>query len=98
MQDRAEIQTGVELQDYLTVDEEVVVGGALTLDEIVQTSTSNNDETIEECDKEMIEVIEQEPVKSSEARQGFQQFRRYFRETIWIQAPSNISITLKVCY
>ena len=80
LQDRAEIDSAVQLQDYLDVDNEVLIGGTLTLDEIAQASSSNADETAVESDEEIAATVEQEPVKGAEARQAFHQLRRYFRE------------------
>ena len=80
LQNRAEVDSIVQLQDYLTVDDGISIGGALNLDEISQASNSDTVETIVESDEEIAEVIEQEPIKGVEARQAFHQLRRYFLE------------------
>lgn len=80
LQELAEVQPVIQLQDYLTVDDEVAIGGTMTLDEIVKEATSNADETVVESDEEIDEVVEREPVNGVEALQAFHQLRRYFRE------------------
>lgn len=80
LKERSEIQAAVQLEDYLTVDDKVSIGGLLTFDEIAQASKLDTDEIAVESDEEIAEVIEQEPVKGAEARQAFHKLRRYFRE------------------
>ena len=81
LQDRSEFNANCELSDYLSIDNEVVTSGDLTLKEIAQAcSSSNIDEANSDSEEEVIEVKERLPITGSCARQAYLQLRRYFEE------------------
>jgi len=81
LREKGEIETDLEIFDYLAVDNRILTSDALTLDEIAQAASRLNAvEADQESDEEIAEIEEPTPVTAKDARQGFLMFRQYCEE------------------
>uniref|UniRef100_A0A914DJ85 Uncharacterized protein n=1 Tax=Acrobeloides nanus TaxID=290746 RepID=A0A914DJ85_9BILA len=78
----SEIPSDCELSDYLAVDNDVVTGNILTLEEIAQAASSSNvnEVVLDDDDDEDTEVTERLPISGPVARQAYLQLRQFCEE------------------
>jgi hypothetical protein len=82
LQNRGEIEDGIELADYLGVDDNLQTGETPTLAEIAQACSSKSGEMDEESsDDDIEEMPEPPPMTAKEARALFSGFQRYVERT-----------------
>lgn len=80
LQEHSEVDANCELSDYLTVDNEILTSGTLSLEEIAQVVSSSNAEEADSEDGEVSEIEERPPISGPAARQAYLQLRQYFEE------------------
>uniref|UniRef100_A0A914C297 DDE-1 domain-containing protein n=1 Tax=Acrobeloides nanus TaxID=290746 RepID=A0A914C297_9BILA len=82
LREHSEIPSDCELSDYLAVDNDVVTGNILTLEEIAQAASSSNvnEVVLDDDDDEDTEVTERLPISGPVARQAYLQLRQFCEE------------------